>query len=201
MSFFKQRLSDANLASYVKSRRRGGAFTSACRRVVPGVPILIQNRFGRNNCSICAMTCLIAQRAGGDAEQLYPLVEKKAGRLFYRPKGRGTNPFAIRWMLRRASKAAGIDCRSRAAFLKDVGFGWKRLMSLIDSGTPFALSFHHDGNRYYHSHTVTVAGYAVYRRPGSRSLRLLIIHDGWNGTVSYLDYEKLSIFSSVNYLA
>lgn len=192
MDYKKKRLSKDNVAEYV-GKRSADAFAG---KTVPGVPALLQKDFGqRNNCTICSITALLCFYTKKEPRKIYDLAVRKAGRLFFRPQHRGTNPFAIRWILFRCSRSLGLKKRSGARYLKGIGFGFEKIRTLIKENTPIILSFHHDGNRYYRSHSVTVAGYAEC---GGK--KLLEILDNWNDTPSYIDFDSLSVFSSINFL-
>lgn len=192
MDYKKKRLSKDNVAEYI-GKSSADAFAG---KTVPGVPALLQKDFGqRNNCTICSITALLCFYTKKEPRTIYDLVVRKAGRLFFRPQHRGTNPFAIRWIMFRCTRALRVKKSSRAGYLKGIGFGFNKVKTLIKRGAPMILSFHHDGNRYYRSHSVTVVGYAEC---GGK--KLLEILDNWNDTPSYIDYDRLSVFSSINYL-
>ena len=53
-----------------------------------------------------------------------------------------------------------------------------------------------DGRNYYQNHTVTVIGYME----SGVKVKMLIIFDNWHETISYVDYNKMNKFCSVNYL-
>lgn len=192
MDFKKKRLSKDNIAEYVGE-------TGDCElteKTVSGVPALLQKDFGqKNNCTICSMTALLCFYTKKEPQKIYKLVVRKAGRLFFRPQRRGTNPFAVRFILFRCARTLVLRRQSKSRYIKGIGFGFEKIQSLTDKGTPMILSFHHDGNRYYKSHSVMVVGYAVC---GVK--RFLVIYDNWTAAPSYIDYDRLSIFASINYL-
>ena len=57
-----------------------------------------------------------------------------------------------------------------------------------------------DGRNYYSNHSVLIVGYREYPLNNSKkAIRFLIVQDNWNKNVSFIDYDKLSIVSSINY--
>ena len=196
MNFRKKRISQENIKEYLGD----GDALPVRENLIEGVPLFIQREYGhRNNCTICSLAALLGFVTGADNQKAYDTVVKKAGRLFFRPEGRGTNPLAARFILNRALRSAKTDKRSSARYLKGVLFDFETLRGLIDGGVPAALSFYRDKNRYYKSHTVVVTGYCIYKTKNGTA-RFLMIYDNWNNTPSYLDYDGLSFFASINYI-
>ena len=63
---------------------------------------------------------------------------------------------------------------------------------------PIILSMKNDGRNYYVNHTVTVMGYIMVR-VGNRTVPILQVLDNWTKLISYIDYNKLSAISSINF--
>ena len=57
------------------------------------------------------------------------------------------------------------------------------------------LNLWDDGRGYYHDHSVVLVGVEEYQRA-----KILLVLDNWHETVSLVDYRKLSLFSSINWV-
>ena len=57
-----------------------------------------------------------------------------------------------------------------------------------------------DGRSFYKNHSIVVIGYNRYKID-NREIRILAIYDNWAKEVRYIDYERLSMISSINYYA
>ena len=66
---------------------------------------------------------------------------------------------------------------------------------ILSRGIPLVLNLWEDGRGYYHDHSVTVIGAEEYEQA-----RFLLVLDNWHRTVSLIDYDKLWIISSVNWM-
>ena len=52
-----------------------------------------------------------------------------------------------------------------------------------------------DGRNYYINHSVIIVGYMEY----TSNCKMLIVYDNWDESVSYIDFNKLSKISCINY--
>lgn len=157
-------------------------------RINAGVPLL-QNEYGqKNNCTITSLSYLF-----GPAN--YNLIEAIAKRFGYRGEKRGTNPFVIKWIMRNMIRERRQPQRARAAYMKGVGVTWRKCVALSDASISFLLNLHRDGRGHYSDHTVTVVGYAEYENG-----RFLVVYDNWAREESLIDYDKLSVFCSINWM-
>ena len=84
---------------------------------------------------------------------------------------------------------------ARSGYGKGIGWRWATVKRLIACQTPVILNLWDDGRGYYHDHTVTVIGVEEYRKD-----RFLLVLDNWNESISLIDYKKLSIISSINWV-
>lgn len=60
------------------------------------------------------------------------------------------------------------------------------------------LSVLNDGRNYYKNHSVTIIGYNIVKTQ-NRKLNMILIYDNWSTEISYVDYNKLNIISSINF--
>ena len=56
------------------------------------------------------------------------------------------------------------------------------------------LSLWNDGRNYYKNHSVIIVGFNEFK-----TKKILTVYDNWHETLSYIDYDKLSIISCINY--
>ena len=153
-----------------------------------GTPLL-QKDFGK------AKGCTVTSLAFLYGAERYPQIEKIAKRYGYNGDRHGTNPLRIKTIMQACSKQLGLGGVCRARYGKGIGYTYKRIKALIDSGAYVLLNLLDDGRGYYHDHTVTVIGYEEYERG-----RFLTVFDNWNLDTCYVDFDKLSIISGINWM-
>ncbi len=159
------------------------------KRINAGKPLL-QNDYGqKNNCTITSLSYLFGPSH-------YGLIESIAKRFGYCGEKRGTNPFVIRWIMRNMLRKRRQPERARAAYGKGIGVMWEKCVALSEASVPFLLNLHKDGRGHYSNHTVTVIGYAEFENG-----RFLVVYDNWVREESLIDYDKLSVFCSINWMA
>ena len=160
------------------------------RRKNLGGSALLQKDYGKaKGCTVISLAFLFG------AEH-YPAIEKIAMKHGYNGDKRGTNPFWIKRIMREICRLLHIDFVCRSAYGKGLFFNYRRIQTILDSGSVLLLNMFDDGRHYYHDHTVTVIGYEEYERG-----KFLLLYDNWNRTCSYLDYHRLSLISSINWIA
>lgn len=158
-------------------------------RINAGVPLL-QNEYGqKNNCTITSLSYLFGPSN-------YNLIESLAKRFGYRGEKRGTNPFAIKWIMQNMIRERKLPQRARAAYMKGIGVTWRKCAALSDASIPFLLNLHRDGRGHYSDHTVTVIGYEEYENG-----RFLVVYDNWVREESLIDYDRLPVFCSINWIS
>lgn len=151
-------------------------------------PPLLQKNYG------LPCDCTLTSLAFIFGEKYYPDIEAIAKTLGYNGETYGTNPITVRTIMTRVMKLAGIKGTAKSAYLKNIGFTWNSLKKLLKANTYILLNLWKDGRGYYNSHSVTIIGYSEYSKH-----KFLLIYDNWTTTISYLDYDKLSSISSINY--
>ena len=149
---------------------------------------LLQNDYGEaNDCTLTSI-CYIF---GADK---YDLVETIARKYGYRGEV-GTNPLFVKRIILGVAKKLGIKMTVYACYGKNICWCYETVKRNIDSGNILLLNLWDDGRKYYHNHTVVIVGYAEYEGG-----KFLLINDNWSKVTSYIDYNKLSVISSINYI-
>ena len=158
------------------------------RQVIPLQPLLQRNYGEELDCTITSMACIFG-------EKYYGVIELIARRYGYDGDTRGTNPLTVRRIMAEFMDCAHMTGTARSGYGKGIGWRWATVKRLIARQTPVILNLWDDGRGYYHDHTVTVIGVEEYRKD-----RFLLVLDNWNESVSLIDYKKLSIISSINWV-
>lgn len=157
-----------------------------CRNL--GGKPLLQKNYGQAN--DCTLTCL----AFIFGEKYYSDIERIAKTLGYDGEKSGTNPLVIKTLMQKIMHIANVKGTAMSAYGKCVGYNWKTIKRLINDKHYVILNLLDDGRKYYHNHSVSIVGYAEYEKH-----KFLMIFDNWSSSVSYIDYDKLSMISSINY--
>lgn len=124
-------------------------------------------------------------------DQLYNAIVAAANKYFYDPNKFGTIPIFINDIIDDV-----FTVKSKRKYLKGIGFSWKLIKKNIDAGIPMILSVNNDGRNYYINHSVVVTGYIEY----SNGAQILTVFDNWTKTASFVDFKKVSMISSLNYI-
>jgi len=66
---------------------------------------------------------------------------------------------------------------------------------IVSRDIPLVLNLWKDGRGYYKDHSVVIIGAEEYEKA-----RFLLVLDNWHETVSLIDFDKLCIISSINYI-
>ena len=158
------------------------------RRLIP-LRGLLQEDYGRDlDCTLTSLACIFG-------EKHYKDIEAIALRYGYDGDMRGTNPLVVRSIMREFMQHNDICGKAKSAYGKGVGWTWQLVKSLASRGIPLVLNMWDDGRKYYHNHSVTVIGAEEYEHA-----RFLLALDNWHRTISLVDYHKLCIISSINYI-
>ena len=187
------RLSDSNLKSYIAQNYPGAAYV--CAKTYYHRPYLLQKNFGGlNDCTLTSITYCISKHYPNkkNIDDIYTKIEIAAKKYFYNDKI-GTIPLFINSIIGYA-----FNLTASGKMVKNVGFTAKKIIDKVEH-QPVILSMFNDGNNYYKNHTVTVIGYQKYYYKG-KHIYFFEVRDNWNSTSSYVDYQKMSCISSINYL-
>ena len=87
-----------------------------------------------------------------------------------------------------------FNVKSQVRYLKGVGYNWNIIKNNIQNNIPMILSLWNDGRNYYKNHSVIIVGFNEFK-----TKKILTVYDNWHETLSYIDYDKLSIISCINY--
>ena len=188
--FEGKRLYKGNIANYVS--------TAACPepKVVPGISPLLQNDYGeRDDCTLTSITCVVKwMRPSLDVNKIYNKVETTAKRYGYKGQG-GTPSLAIKALYQNIINAFGLNKKVYNRYLKNIGFGWNYIKKEIDEYQPVLLNLWKDGRDFYANHTILIVGYLEVN-----GYRMLAVYDNWYKGISYVDYDKLGIICSIDFL-
>lgn len=149
---------------------------------------LLQKNYGEDyDCTLTSLAAIFG-------DEHYDLIEAHAKKHGYVGKTTGTNPLKVKAIMQGVVKDIGIDGVCRSRYGKGFGFSWYTIGELLKRGHHVVLNIYQDGRGYYKNHSVLIVGIARY---GSH--RLLAVHDNWNEGVSYVDYDKMCLISSINW--
>lgn len=191
--FEGKRLSDENIHIY--------AGTSQVKRanVIKNITSLLQQDYGDlNDCAITSITTVVYfYNKNQKIQKIYDTVEGigKKTRL-YNSKVYGTLPFGIKKICSDALKKFNTPKVIREGYGKNVGYKYDQIIKHIDLGKPIILNIHKDGRKFYENHTILIVGYMEMQN-GKQFLK---VYDNWHRGISYVDYQKLSVISSADFI-
>lgn len=158
------------------------------RKLIP-LEGLLQDDYGKRlDCTLTSLACIFGKKYYNDIER----IAEKHG---YDGDKKGTNPLTVKVITRELLKMLHKPGTPKSAYGKAVGWNWQTARSLAERGIPAVLNLWDDGRGYYHDHSVVLVGVERYQRA-----KFLLVLDNWHKTVSLIDYDKLCIISSINYI-
>ena len=158
-------------------------------------PLLQKNYQGENNCIITSITCIIKwYKKKIKTDIIYKTVEQIAKQYGYYPD-EGVFPIAVPRIYKRTIKIYNLNKKIKTKHFKNFGFTFKDIQNSINNNHPVLMSVKKDGRNYYIDHSVLVIGYI-----DNLKQHILVVYDNWNSDFSYIDYDKLSLMSSVSFL-
>ena len=150
---------------------------------------LLQKNYGKRlDCTLTSLACIFGERYYGD-------IEKIAEKYGYNGDKWGTNPLAVKAIMREFMRRWGVPGKVKSAYGKGVGWTWHAVKDIVSRNIPIVLNLWKDGRGYYKDHSVVIIGAEEYEQA-----RFLLVLDNWHETVSLIDYGKLCIISSINYI-
>ena len=161
------------------------------KTIVSFRPLLQKNYGGPNDCTLTSITALgsFKEKYARPIKGVYLLVEKVAKNYFYSAEKFGTIPVFIKYIINKT-----FSVNSHSHYGKGVGFNWNTIKQNINNNVPMILSLWNDGRNYYTQHSIIIIGYREYA-----NAKMLAVYDNWYDSVSYVDYNKLSTISCINY--
>lgn len=185
-----QRITNTNLSAYLNS--------NICyKNIINHITPLLQNDYGdANDCTLTSITTIIHFLAPRlNVQVIYNQVEQIAQKFGYKGTS-GTSPLVIRTIYQKALNSFQLFYNAKSKYLKGIGFTWDFIKNRIGStGLPIILNLNKDGRNYYSNHTVLIIGVVQTDKK-----KMLAIFDNWFNTVSYIDYDKLSLIASIQYI-
>ena len=196
------RLERTNLEQYLKETYEEGEIQEIEKLTLP-IRGLNQGDYGKRlDCTIVSITMVIRYYCNYSIEtqEIYDFVEKTAKKLFYNGETGGTPFIVIKAILDTSLKHFGLEKSRKQYLIKEhcVGYTFDIIKRQLNLMRPIILSMKNDGRNYYVNHTVTVMGYIMVK-VGNRAVPILQVLDNWTKLISYIDYNKLSVISSINF--
>ena len=202
--FPNKRISSLNIQDYI-AEMYPELFWDTCREVVLNdIPALLQKDYGEaNDCTLTSLTAIgvFLKKNQKTANEIYKVVEHFAKHYGYTGTT-GTNPFVIKRIFDSVLTVLSVYKDTKVRYLKNIGYNFSLIKKTLDAGTPLILSMHSDGRQYYQNHSVLIIGYKEYKLSNintQKMKRFLMVQDNWTKEVSFIDYDKLSIISSINF--
>lgn len=144
---------------------------------------LLQDDYaGDYDCTVTAIACAL--------NISYDKVLPVATKYEYTSK-KGTNPLKVRSIMQEIIPNGYV---AKSAYVKGIGCTLKKLETILKN-TPIVLNLWNDGRNYYKNHSVVIVGVDVYEHGV-----FLRVYDGWHLKTSLIDYKKLSIIMSINWV-
>ena len=200
--FVNKRLTATNIKEYLQANYGFGNEIHEVKRKQLSVPVFLQNNYGKSgDCTLTSILTLTKFfNKTLDTNEIYNYVEDLATKYFgYRGDSYGTIPFTHRVLLNQTFKHFGINRHFKVKYFKGIGYNLETIIQLLDAGIPLMMSMFRDGRKYYDNHTITVIGYIQYRDEHSHTKTMLLVHDNWFSSYSFLDYSLIHLFSEICY--
>lgn len=160
------------------------------RKLLTPYRALLQKDYGKaQDCTLTCLACIFGAGHYGEFERI-------AGRYGYNGDTHGTYPWTVREITAAFLRKWNMPGKPRSAYGKGLGWRWRTVRDIIaQRSAPVILNLWRDGRGYYRDHSVTVIGVEEYERA-----RFLLVYDNWHDGVSLVDYDKLSMVSSINWV-
>ena len=158
----------------------------------------LQNDFGKeNDCALVSiLTVINYYKKNLDLKEAYSTIENIAKKYFFSNKT-GLFLAFYKKIVVEVFKKFNLKYDSIKQ-LKIKGLDWtiKNVKYNIDRKTPVLLSIKNDGLNYYKNHTVVIDGYYDFI-VNNTHVYMLQTRDNWTNKIVYVDYQKISLFSSI----
>lgn len=194
------RIDQKNLKDYLKKTYGGNPVRQHQRILDNFTPLLQKNYGGESDCTLTSMTAIVNFLSKGkhQVQDIYNCVEKYALKYFY-TSDNGTPTITTRKIFEEVSKVYKLS-KPIVKYGKELGYVFSDIQQQIAAyNNPVILSMTSDGKDYYKNHSVTAVGFEIWKT-GNKEIRMIAIYDNWYSSISYIDYDKLSLVSSIHYL-
>lgn len=158
----------------------------------------LQNEFGgTEDCALVSLlTVLNYYIIISDLNNVYNLIEKIAKKYCFSNNYGIILPFYKKIIIEIFNYYKLPVSLIRQHKFKELNWNFKNIINSINNKKPILLSIHKDKYNYYKNHTVVVDGYYEYII-NNKKIYMLQIRDNWNNQITYVDYQKLDILTSI----
>ena len=170
--FEGQRLSNSNIEKYA------GWPILHRPKIVPGVRSLLQ----KDSEFSCLTAIINWMQPRTNIRDVYETVE-------------GLKGIQFKTLYQNAINHFGLHKKVHAKYLKKIGYNWELIKKEINEFQPIILKLWKDGRNFYKNQTVLVVGYVEIAEKN-----FLAVYDNQEYKIGYIDYDKLSLISSIYYI-
>lgn len=188
-----------NCAKYLKDRY-GGTITKSSSKSLSMANFLQSSFKDDKNCTLAAITRVLYYysrngytKISSNYNNIYKKVRTVAKNYGYKPS-KGTSPTKINNIVNDVLKDYGYS-KSKCKGIYVWTFK-NNVKKEIDKNKPVIMNI---ARGYYGNHTVTVCGYAVYKRTKktlgiktTKTYNMIEVYDGWETTKRYIDYSAFA---------
>lgn len=184
--------------SYLKDRY-GGSITFSQSKYLAMSSVMMKelkkDEKGKsvNNCTLTAITRILYyynqkgyKKIDSNEADIYAKVRKVAVKYGYSPK-KGTGFTKINNIVEDVLHNYGYK-KGKCKGIYVWTFN-EQIKKEIDGNHPVIMNI---ARGYYGNHTVTVCGYAIYKRSGKYTHHMIQVYDGWSSTRVFIDYEAFA---------
>ena len=199
--FLSKRLTATNIKQYLQKVYDMGTEIKEINRKQLSVPIFLQHNYGQDgDCTLTSILTLTKYyNKNIDTQEVYDYIEKIAKKYLYNGNKYGTIPFFNKAIVKQVFQHFKIEKSVYTRYIKGMGFQLESILDQLDNNIPVMISMFRDGRRYYDSHSITIIGYVQYRDEYGQIATMLMVHDNWFGSYSFLDYQPICAFSQICY--
>ena len=194
------RLTENNLNKYLVENY-GGPMLREKKVIIEGIQPLLQKNYGEAyDCTLTSITTIISWLDPTlDIQTIYDKVESIAKKYLYNGSKTGTMPIFIQPIFNQSLEYFNINKTTKFRYFKKIFFDFEFIQKQIDNNNPLILSLLTDGRDYYKNHSITIIGYSRIQTENRNLAKMLLVYDNWSKEISYIDYNKLSIISGINF--
>ena len=193
------RISQQNIQQYLKDTYKGNPVRQHQRILENFTPLLQKNYGGESDCTLTSMTAIVNFLSKGkhQVQDIYNCVEKYALKYFYTGDN-GTPTITTRKIFEEVSKVYKLS-KPEAKYGKDLGYTFADIKKQIGHNNPMIFSMNNDGKNYYKNHSITAVGFEIWK-VGNKEVHMIAVYDNWYSSISYVDYDKISVISTIHYI-